>query len=239
MRTGDLIYHRQDVDLSDPKSIQEREKFDQATFTDVDSEIKSIIEKEDPKNESIYSDNDQLKSKPADRLDLAAYKEVLMRETMDLSNDFLQQSEYQFAEYLGLTIIQKLFEQNLDSPDFIAIFASKDNTSPALGTELLKSQEIVDREVKKFNEMHTKEQTKMAERIVGEFITKLQNKERFNGRFPDTESMRTALFGQVAFKYEQECQAIYKKVSDQIIAECVEDVDNLIKNVKNENDFLQ
>lgn len=76
----------------------------------------------------------------------------------------------------------------------------------------------------------------MAERIVNEFITKLKEKEQKNGRFPDTQSMRTALFGQVAFKYEQECQAIYKSVSDQIINECSNEVNDLINSVKKGKD---
>lgn len=145
----------------------------QEPFIDVDSEVKKIMEKEETRDESVYSDDEQLKSKPATRLNLGSYKESLMRETMALNDDFLSQSAYQFSEYLGLTIIQQLFEQNLDSPDFIEIFASKENNSPALGTELLQSQEIVDREVKKFNALHAEKQTKMAGRIVDEFITKL------------------------------------------------------------------
>lgn len=60
---------------------------------------------DEEKDESIYSDADKLKHKPAERLDLDSYKETLMRETMDLNEDFLSQSSYQFAEYLGLTII--------------------------------------------------------------------------------------------------------------------------------------
>jgi len=31
--------------------------------------------------------------------------------------------------------------------------------------------------------------------------------------------MRTALFGQIAFKYEQKCQKIYKVVSDKILGD--------------------
>ena len=38
-----------------------------------------------------------------------------------------------------------------------------------------------------------------------------------NGGFPDTESMKVALFGQIAFMYEQECQGIYKTTSTKYI----------------------
>ena len=42
-------------------------------------------------------------------------------------------------------------------------------------------------------------------KLVSEFIDKLKKIETKNGGFPDTEAMRTALFGQIAFRYEQEC----------------------------------
>lgn len=54
----------------------------------------------------------------------------------------------------------------------------------------------------------------MMNRIVDDFVAVLEQKAKLNGGFPDTESMRTALFGQVAFKYEQGCQAIYKATSE-------------------------
>lgn len=40
--------------------------------------------------------------------------------------------------------------------------------------------------------------------------------------------MRVALFGQVAFKYEQDCQGIYKKISTQIIDKCTKDVNDFL-----------
>ena len=52
----------------------------------------------------------------------------------------------------------------------------------------------------------------------------LKEKELLNGGFPDTDSMRIALFGQVAFRYEQECQEIYKKIKDKIIEDTVKEI---------------
>ena len=85
---------------------------------------------------------------------MTKYRDSLYRELQALNEDFLSQSEYQFAEYLGLSVIQILFNQNLGDPTFIAIFARKDKKSVALGTELLKSQTYVEEEVAKFRVDH-------------------------------------------------------------------------------------
>jgi hypothetical protein len=42
----------------------------------------------------------------------------------------------------------------------------------------------------------------MMKQLVDDYIKKLSEKEKLNKGFPDTEAMRVALFGQVAFKYE-------------------------------------
>ena len=57
----------------------------------------------------------------------------------------------------------------------------------------------------------------MVEKLVMSYIDKLQNKAQLNGGFPDTEAMHIALFGQVAFQYEQNCNEIYKEISKQHI----------------------
>jgi len=40
--------------------------------------------------------------------------------------------------------------------------------------------------------------------------------------------MRTALFGQLAFRYEKKIQEIYKTVSDDILRECGKQIDDLL-----------
>lgn len=49
-----------------------------------------------------------------------------MEEAMSLNEDFLSQSQFMFAEYLGLNMIQLIFEENLGSPEFIQIFKTSD-----------------------------------------------------------------------------------------------------------------
>lgn len=61
-----------------------------------------------------------------------------MEEAMSLNEDFLSQSQFMFAEYLGLNMIQLIFEENLGSPEFIQIFKTSDGYQPALDVKLLK-----------------------------------------------------------------------------------------------------
>ena len=61
----------------------------------------------------------------------------------------------------------------------------------------------------------------MVKELVDQYVKSLKKLAAMNGGFPDTEAMRTALFGQVAFKYEQKCQKIYKLISDKIIGETI------------------
>ena len=72
----------------------------------------------------------------------------------------------------------------------------------------------------------------MVKEIVNEYVDRLEAKAQLNGGFPDTQAMRIALFGQVAFQYEQRCQSNYKSVSDQIIYETQKKVHDHINNVK-------
>jgi hypothetical protein len=53
-----------------------------------------------------------------------------------------------------------------------------------------------------FAEVHSVMQTNLVKTLDEEFMNNLIEKEKLNGGFPDTESMRIALFGQLAFKYE-------------------------------------
>ena len=75
-----------------------------------------------------------------------------------------------------------------------------------------------------FAQIHSEYQTRMIETLVDDYMDNLKEKELLNGGFPDTDSMRIALFGQVAFRYEQECQEIYKKIKDKIIEDTVKEI---------------
>ena len=81
------------------------------------------------------------------------------------------------------------------------------------------TQKIVEEKVGFFAEIHSEYQTKMITDLVDSYLADLKEKELMNGGFPDTDSMRIALFGQVAFRYEQKCQEIYKKIRVWIIDE--------------------
>lgn len=112
----------------------------------------------------------------------------------------------------------------MNSPDFVEVFASQDHADMALGKELLAAQDIVDTEVAKFADQHRNNQTAMMEGLVNEYVDTLITVSADNGGFPDTEAMRIALFGQVAFRYEQDCQKGYKDISEEILRECKDDV---------------
>ena len=49
-----------------------------------------------------------------------------------------------------MTIIQLLFDENMNSPDFVEVFASEEHGDMALGKELIKAEEIVDEFVEQF-----------------------------------------------------------------------------------------
>jgi hypothetical protein len=66
----------------------------------------------------------------------------------------------------------------------------------------LSAQHIVEQKVVDFAELHSVYQTNLIKNLVKNFMKNLYEKEKLNGGFPDTESMRIALFGQLAFKYE-------------------------------------
>ena len=74
----------------------------------------------------------------------------------------------------------------------------------------------------------------MIKKLVDDYVAELVKKEKTNGGFPDTDSMRVALFGQVAFKYEQECQEIYKVIKDKIIKDTITEVNDLLDQLEAE-----
>lgn len=146
--------------------------------------------------ENIGEENQAIDSSvPVVRLDLEAFKPELLEQAEALNEDFLQNSQFQFAEYLGLSMIQLIFNKNLESADFIEIFKSEDAYQPALDAKLLSAQHIVEEQVMFFAEVHSEYQTTLVNKLVNEFITNLELKEKLNGGFPDTDSMRIALFG--------------------------------------------
>mmetsp|Transcript_14248 Transcript_14248/g.24243 ORF Transcript_14248/g.24243 Transcript_14248/m.24243 type:complete len:87 (-) Transcript_14248:63-323(-) len=79
----------------------------------------------------------------------------------------------------------------------------------------------------------------MVERLVGDYINSLVGKEQTNGGFPDTNAMRVALFGQIAFKYEQRCQEIYKSTSEKIIAETKKEIEAMLNQIQKGGDTSQ
>jgi hypothetical protein len=121
-------------------------------------------------------------------------------------------------------MIQLIFDKNLESPDFIEIFKSDDSYQPALDAKLIATQKIVEEKVGFFAQIHAEYQTAMLEKLVEDYMSNLIEKEKTNGGFPDTESMRIALFGQIAFRYEQECQDIYKKIKDKVVSDTTEEI---------------
>ena len=58
-------------------------------------------------------------------------------------------------------MIQVIFDKNLESPDFIAIFKSEDAYQPALDAHLLSAQHIVEEKVKWFADIHSVAQTNL------------------------------------------------------------------------------
>ena len=77
--------------------------------------------------------------------------------------------------------------------------------------------ELVEKKIEKFRARHREEEEIMLGETLANFTTMLRDKEASNTGFPDTPAMRTALFGQLAFRYEQGIQAVYKRVSEEII----------------------
>ena len=125
-------------------------------------------------------------------------------------------------------MIQLIFDKNLESPEFIDIFRSDDSYQPALDNKLAATQKIVEEKVGFFAQVHSEYQTTKMQHIVEDYLIDLKEKEDLNGGFPDTESMRIALFGQVAFKYEQECQEIYKTIKTKIIEDTIKEVNKML-----------
>jgi len=116
---------------------------------------------------------------------------------------------------------QIIFDRNLASKEFVDIFRTEENYSASLDEKANETAKIVDKKTMDFIQDHVERQTKMVRELVDQYVKSLKKLAAMNGGFPDTEAMRTALFGQVAFKYEQKCQKIYKLISDKIIGETI------------------
>lgn len=99
---------------------------------------------------------------------------------------------------------------------------------------------MVQEKIRLFSEKHQEQESEMLKDLLADFKATLLEKEKKNGGFPDTEAMRTALFGQLAFQYEQKIQDIYKDLSDSMIEETGTKIDELLaKNAKKEKDGQQ
>lgn len=117
---------------------------------------------------------------------------------------------------MGLTLIQTIFDRNLESKKFMEVFRNKKNYDETLDEILTKAQHIVEEQVDHFSLLHALEQTKHIDELVDRYVTNLHQKARMNGGFPNTKAMKNALFGQVAFRYEQNCEKLYRKIADKI-----------------------
>ena len=126
-------------------------------------------------------------------------------------------------------MIQLIFDKNLESANFMEIFKSDNKYQPALDSKLEATQKIVEEKVGFFAQIHAEYQTSMVKKLVETYISTLKEKAKSNGGFPDTDSMKIALFGQVAFRYEQECQSIYKKIKDKVIDDTTQQVNELLE----------
>jgi len=96
--------------------------------------------KDDKNPEQIPSKPDQIPSKKPEqtpskpenvpvkpvrppRLDLDyEWAHHILEEAENMKNQFLEQSEFQFSEYLSLTAIQLVFDQHMDQKEFISLF---------------------------------------------------------------------------------------------------------------------
>jgi hypothetical protein len=102
-----------------------------------------------------HPDSEHPNADPNAKLDLDGdFKEELYDEALALNEDFLVNANYQFAEYLGLSMIQMIFDKNLESAEFVKIFQSDDSYQPALDEKLVATQKIVEEKVGFFSEAH-------------------------------------------------------------------------------------
>ena len=109
-----------------------------------------------------------------------------------------------------------MFDKNLEDPEFVKIFRDENQHNDKLDEKLTHVEEIVHDYVEKFGAEHVQRQSDMVETMIKDYLNMLMDQEKKNGGFPDTDAMRVALFGQIAFKYEQRCQKIYQSTSMNI-----------------------
>jgi hypothetical protein len=179
---GELKYHPANVELYDDEEFdveedddEEEGEFDEAYQHKVDElidnkedfnlywdEFVEIYEdSDDEDDEEIENSNP---SNPPARLVLdGAFKKDLHEQALDLNEDFLVNAQFQFAEYIGLSMIQLIFDKNLESANFIEIFKSDDSYQPALDAKLVATQKIVEEKVGFFAQIHSEYQTAMVE----------------------------------------------------------------------------
>ena len=78
--------------------------------------------------EIFEESSDETPSDPDARLSLdGEFRDELHNEALALNEDFLVNAQFQFAEYIGLSMIQLIFDKNLESANFIEIFKSDDS----------------------------------------------------------------------------------------------------------------
>ena len=78
-----------------------------------------------------------------------------------MNKEFLANSEYQFAEYIGLTMIQKVFDKSLESQNFVDLFEDDAPYQTALDAKLLVTYKLVEEKIKLFSEKHAQAESEM------------------------------------------------------------------------------
>ena len=89
----------------------------------------------------------------APRLDLHgndSYINDLREEAAQLNAEFLANSEFQFAEFIGLTMIQKVFNKSMESPEFVSLFENDAPYQEKLDAKLMLTYDHVEKSIAKF-----------------------------------------------------------------------------------------
>ena len=198
---GEEIVHDKNIDIYNKDDIKNSE------IVDLQQLRQQLQDVGNNPSTHLSQDNQQRPVVKAPKLDLdneEGYIKELREEAAQLNDEFLANSEFQFAEYIGLTMIQKVFDKSLEQPEFVDLFENDAPYQQQLDTKLLITYELVEKKIEKFRERHREEESKMLDKLLIKFTGMLKDKAKHNKGFPDTEAMRTALFGQLAFRYEQE-----------------------------------
>lgn len=196
------------------------------------------ISDQDDETYDYQIDGEEASNEPIPRLDLDKFEIYLQEEAQSLNSQFLAKVDQQFAEYLSLTVNQIIFDRNLASKEFLNIFRTEDEYSESLDEKAAIVSKIVDQQEIDFATDHIDQQTKLVNKLVKDYVATLRKLAKSNEGFPDTEAMRVALFGQVAFKYEQKCQRIYSKISDKWIGDTIRKVTAKLNEIEGIPTFL-